>query len=193
MFLIMILKQISGNNLEVGMDKLQFKKLDERAVLPKKGTDRSLGYDLCGISVPEVKTFEASGGQGFGVETLLGGNLAVGFRLIIRTGLACQFDELNACNILHLVFNERSGDAIKYAIKLLAGWIDNDYRDELKVLLWCPTVEGVKHIKAKIDEGKPIAQFMVVREVGDIKIEEVSELDSTDRKGGFGSTDSSKI
>ena len=129
------------------MDKLQFKKLDERAVLPKKGTDRSLGYDLCGIGTPEIEVFEGSGGQTFGIETLIGGNIAVGMRLIIRTGLACQFDEINACDRLHLVFNERSGDAIKYAIKLLAGWIDNDYRNELKVLLWCPTVEGVKHIK----------------------------------------------
>ncbi|MGA0713489.1 MAG: dUTP diphosphatase, partial [Pelagibacteraceae bacterium] len=79
----------------------------------------------------------------------------------------------------------RSGLAAKKGITVLntPGTIDADYRGELKIIL-------INHSKENfvIKNGERIAQ-MVVCPVIQAKLEEVEELNNTDRgSGGFGST-----
>ena len=79
----------------------------------------------------------------------------------------------------------RSGLAAKKGITVLntPGTIDADYRGEIKIIL-------INHSKENfvIKNGERIAQ-MVVCPVIQAKLEEVEELNNTDRGcGGFGST-----
>lgn len=77
----------------------------------------------------------------------------------------------------------RSGLAAKHGIDVLAGVVDSDYRGEVKVVL-------INHGDRPVvfHKGDRIAQ-MVIQPVIMSEIEEVSELDDTERgAGGFGST-----
>lgn len=78
----------------------------------------------------------------------------------------------------------RSGHGLKYKVCLAngTGIIDSDYRDELMVVLINHGAESflVKH-------GDRIAQAML-EPVEQVEFEEVDELSTTDRLGGFGST-----
>ena len=79
----------------------------------------------------------------------------------------------------------RSGLAIRNGITMLnaPGTIDADYRGEVKVI-------AVNHGKENfiVNHGDRIAQ-MVIAPVTQFSVEEVEELDSTERgEGGFGST-----
>ena len=79
----------------------------------------------------------------------------------------------------------RSGLALKSGITILnsPGTIDADYRGEIKVILI-----NLNDKVFTVEKGLRIAQ-MVVCPVVQAKLEEVSELNDTDRgKGGFGST-----
>jgi dUTP pyrophosphatase len=78
----------------------------------------------------------------------------------------------------------RSGLAYKHGITIVnsPGTIDSDYRGEICVILKNGSAEF------KIDRGDRIAQ-LVVAQVPDIEVLEVTELDETVRSdGGFGST-----
>lgn len=79
----------------------------------------------------------------------------------------------------------RSGLAAKFGVTVLnaPGTVDADYRGEVKAIL-------INHGKApfEIRRGDRIAQ-MVIAAVADLALEEVEELEETDRgTGGFGST-----
>lgn len=77
----------------------------------------------------------------------------------------------------------RSGLATKHFIDVGAGVIDEDYRGEVKVLLFNFGEDGYL-----VGKGDRIAQLILER-ISTPKIEEVEELDSTIRgEGGFGST-----
>ena len=77
----------------------------------------------------------------------------------------------------------RSGLACKNFIDVGAGVIDSDYRGEVKVLLFNFSEEDFQ-----IKEGDRIAQ-LIIEQIGLTQLEEVKDLDSTDRnEGGFGST-----
>lgn len=79
----------------------------------------------------------------------------------------------------------RSGLAAKFGVTVLnaPGTVDADYRGEVKAIL-------INHGRApfEIRRGDRIAQ-MVIAAVADLALEEVEELEETDRgTGGFGST-----
>jgi dUTP pyrophosphatase len=78
----------------------------------------------------------------------------------------------------------RSGLALKKGITVLntPGTVDADYRGEVGVILFNTSNEDFE-IKA----GDRIAQI-VLNKIEQINWIEVDELDETDRKGGFGST-----
>ena len=78
----------------------------------------------------------------------------------------------------------RSGLALKKGITVLntPGTVDADYRGEVGVILFNTSDEDFE-IKA----GDRIAQI-VLNKIEQINWIEVDELDKTDRKGGFGST-----
>lgn len=78
----------------------------------------------------------------------------------------------------------RSGLALKHGIGLVnsPGTIDADYRGELGIILINLGKEPYT-----IQDGERIAQ-MVVAKHETVQWQEVTELDETDRQGGFGST-----
>ena len=92
------------------LDVLRFQQLDERAVLPTRGSSFAAGLDICSIE-----------------------DLVVGprQRVIARTGLALA--------IPHGFYGRvapRSGLAAKQGLDVLAGVIDSDYRGELCCVLY---------------------------------------------------------
>lgn len=144
------------------MEALKIKKLKEDAKVPQRATSGSAGLDLCACIDEPI--------------TLQCGDTAV-----IPTGIAIA---LPSAEYGAFVF-PRSGIAVKYGIGLLnsVGVIDSDYRGEIMV--------GVINQKKEtyiIQPGERIAQ-MVVMPVSMMPVEEVCDLDETERgAGGFGST-----
>ena len=144
------------------MELLKIKKLKENAKVPQRGTQGSAGLDLCAC-IDEPIT------------------LNCGDTALIPTGIAIA---LPSADYGAFVF-PRSGIAVKHGIGLLnsVGVIDSDYRGEIMV-----GVINQKRESYTIEPGERIAQ-MVVMPVSMMPVEEVSELDETDRgAGGFGST-----
>ncbi len=143
--------------------KLLIKKLDENAVLPKRQTEFSAGYDLsacCG----EPLTVKA------------------GQTVKVHTGVAMEIDgDRNTVGLIYA----RSGIATKFGIAPAncVGVIDWDYRGELIVALHNSSQDDFV-----INHGERIAQ-LVLAPVFTPEVEEVGELSDTARgEGGFGST-----
>ena len=141
--------------------QLKIKKLRPEAVLPKRATPESAGLDLCACLEQDL-TIEP-------------------FQLVrVPTGLAIALEP----GTVGLVY-ARSGLASKFGVTLsnCVGVIDSDYRGELQVAM-------TNHSKTPytIRPGDRIAQ-LVVSPVFLLEVEEVPELDETERgAGGFGST-----
>ena len=79
----------------------------------------------------------------------------------------------------------RSGLAAKHGLQVLnsPGTIDSGYRDELKVILM-----NHNHWAYEVKKGDRIAQ-LVIKPMTQAQIEEISEMDrDDDRGGGLGST-----
>lgn len=89
---------------------LRFKKLDERAVLPKRGSVLAAGLDVCSIEDVELGPRQ---------------------RGMAKTGLAVAIPPGFYGRIA-----PRSGLASKHGLDVLAGVIDSDYRGEVCVLLY---------------------------------------------------------
>jgi dUTP pyrophosphatase len=139
--------------------RVEFCKLDMRAIIPSYATHGSVGMDLVAIE-----------GVGF----------APGGLGKVRTGLAVRIPEGYEGQI-----RPRSGLAAKHGITVLnsPGTIDSDYRGEILVLLvnhggWL----------FEVSAGDRIAQ-LVICPVAHADVAFVPFLDDTDRgAGGFGST-----
>jgi len=96
---------------------------------------------------------------------------------LVSTGIAMALPE----HYVGLIW-DRSSMGVK-GIHRHAGVIDCNYRGEVKVCLHNTTSEMYK-----IKRGDRIAQLLI-QEIPNFKLNEVKELDSTDRdSGGFGST-----
>ena len=89
---------------------LRFKKLDERAVLPKRGSVLAAGLDVCSIENIELGPKQ---------------------RTVAKTGLALAIPPGFYGRIA-----PRSGLASKHGLDVLAGVIDSDYRGEICCLLY---------------------------------------------------------
>ena len=143
------------------MTKILIKRLSKEVSLPKYETSGSSGMDLSANIDNDV-------------------NIEPGNSAIIPTGLAISIPKGFEVQI-----RPRSGLAAKQKISVLntPGTIDADYRGEIKVILI-----NLNDKVFTVEKGLRIAQ-MVVCPVVQAKLEEVSELNDTDRgKGGFGST-----
>ena len=143
--------------------KVNFKKLDERAVVPTYGTEFSAGADL--YSVSDSTVFINSG------DTVL-----------IHTGLAMEIPE----GFGGFIF-ARSGLASKKGIAPAnkVGVIDADYRGEIMVALHNHSDKTVG-----IAPGERIAQLVILPYYA-AEFVECDELRETVRgEGGFGSTGS---
>lgn len=150
------------------LEKLEIKKLTENAVIPSKGSSHSAGYDLYSAEEPyTLKPLE---------------------RKLFKTGLAMAIP-----NGMYGRIAPRSGLAYKQGIDVMAGVIDEDYRNELGVVLINLSDKDIT--LPVIKDGKATAIAQIIFEFyNNVSINVVSELDSTERgQGGFGSTDTKKV
>lgn len=142
-----------------GMKIMKIKRLDEKAVIPKRGSASAAGYDI--YSIEDV-------------------SLPAGETKLIRTGLSMEIPE----NYFGGVF-ARSGLAVKEGIRPAncVAVIDADYRGELMVPLHNDSKE-----ERRITVGERIAQLVILPFLP-VEFEETDELSETVRgEGGFGST-----
>jgi dUTP pyrophosphatase len=86
-------------------ERLKFQKLHDEARLPRRGSERAAGLDLCSVENCVIHAGE---------------------RAAIRTGLAVSIPEGFYGRIA-----PRSGLAVRHGLDVLAGVIDSDYRGEI--------------------------------------------------------------
>ncbi len=142
-------------------NKLYVKKLREGAMLPKRETIGSAGYDLCCLCEEPI-------------------TVSPNERKLIPTGIAVEIP----MGMVGLVYS-RSGLSLKHGIHMAndVGVIDSDYRGELKV-----PVHNRSDVTYTVNNGDRIAQ-LVITPILTPEIEETDELSETVRgEGGFGST-----
>ena len=140
--------------------KLPIKRLDLSVELPTYAYDGDAGLDLRSNEDVTLAPFE---------------------RRLVGTGLAIAIPEGYAGFV-----QPRSGLALREGLSMAntPGLIDAHYRGELKVCAINLDPEKSIHI----DRGERIAQ-LVIQQVPVVRLEEVDELDATDRGvGGFGSS-----
>ena len=143
------------------MTKILIKRLAKDVSLPKYETNGSSGMDLAANIDKSI-------------------DINPGKTAIIPTGLAVSIP-----NGFEIQIRPRSGLAAKNKISVLntPGTIDADYRGEIKVILI-----NLSDKVFVVEKGLRIAQ-MVVCPIIKVHLEEVNELNNTDRgEGGFGST-----
>ena len=140
--------------------KVEFKKLNENAVMPTFGTEFSAGADL--YSVEEEITINP------GETAFIGTGIAMAIPrgkvglIYARSGLACKKGLAPANKV---------------------GVIDSDYRGEVKVAL-----HNHSNTAHTVLKGERVAQ-MVIADYYPCSYIECDSLDSTERgAGGFGST-----
>ena len=139
--------------------KIKFKKLNDKAVIPKYATPGSAGMDLVSVVEKKIWTDDYS---------------------VIDTGLSIEIPEGYEAQV-----RSRSGLAVKFGLAVLnsPGTIDSDYRGEIKVILYN---HGPHTYEVKA--GERIAQ-LVIAPVIQPEIEVTEDLSDTERgAGGFGST-----
>lgn len=141
--------------------KVNIKRLDERAVIPSYGTEFAAGADLYACLGETVKV---KSGETVFIKTGIALELPVGFAGLIyaRSGLACKKGLAPANKV---------------------GVIDADYRGEIIVALHNHSGE-----ERTIEHGERIAQLVITPYLTAV-FHEVDELSDTVRgEGGFGST-----
>lgn len=151
--------------LEVDPKKLVKFKLEEGAMLPKKATDGSVGYDL----------------------HVYGNNVVRFGRNLIRTGVHVELPEGYEATVrprsgfsVNGFYDERG---IRHDADVIIGTIDTDYRGEIMVI-----VKSNETVEFFIEHGMRIAQ-LVISPVFTGVAEVVDELDDTERgENGFNST-----
>lgn len=145
---------------------LKVKILDERAKIPKRATDGSVGYDIFALSDGVIKAKS---------------------RNLVDTGVTFEYPIFRYYyDIPILTYGQlkpRSSLAWKNKIDVGAGVLDNDYRGSVKVLLI-----NNGDVDFEYKAGDAIAQLVIeLALTPDIIV--VDELSDTKRgEGGFGST-----
>jgi dUTP pyrophosphatase len=145
---------------------VKISRLSSHARLPSRASDGAAGYDLFAA----VRTVIPAA-------RMLEGRVNI-VRALVPTGVALSIPEGHVGRV-----GSRSGLSVKHNIETGAGWIDSDYRGELKVEL--KNFSGLEFV---VEEGDRIAQLIILPIVTP-ELEEVDALSPTTRgAGGFGST-----
>lgn len=143
------------------MIKVNFKKLNDKAIAPTYGTEFAAGADLYACEGREV-------------------TIKSGETVLIHTGLSLEIPEGYA----GLIY-ARSGIATKRGLAPAnkVGVIDSDYRGEIMVSLY-----NHSNVDQTIADGERVAQ-LVITPFLKVEYSETDELSETVRgEGGFGST-----
>jgi len=125
------------------------------AKIPTRGTDGSAGYDFYAAEDASVH-----GGE----------------QIAVETGVKTNFDKDTV-----LFLKSRSGLVFKNKIDTVAGVIDSDYKDTIKVILSNRNHSGDLF---KIKKGDRISQGVFLK----LSMEYYPESNKAIRDGGFGST-----
>lgn len=144
--------------------RVNYKKLDDRAVVPMYGSEYAAGLDLSALIQNGAKAQR----------------IPAGTTAKIGTGIAMEIPE----GYFGAVF-ARSGMATKRGLRPAncVGVIDSDYRGEIIVPLHNDTDKC-----ETIRDGDRIAQMVIMPYLG-VELSEAEEIDDTGRGGnGFGST-----
>lgn len=145
--------------------KINFKKINSKAIIPSRATSESAGLDICACLDKSVTVY-------------------CNCTEMIHTGLSASLSDTDGQPYM-LMICARSGLATKNGINLAngVGIIDSDYRGELIVAL-----HNQGDYPFVVNHGMRIAQLIAVP-IAIPDVCEVDTLDSTDRgDGGFGST-----
>lgn len=143
------------------MEKLEIKKLDEKAIIPTYGTKDSAGADLYALIDDKL-------------------TINPGETKVIPTGLSMAIPK----GYVGLIYARSSlGTKKGLAPANKVGVIDADYRGEVKVVLYNQSKE-----EQTISPNERIAQIVITpyMQVDFIEVEELSETERG--TGGFGST-----
>jgi len=143
------------------MEQIKIKKLNDKAIIPTKGSLQAAGYDLYACAENDVV-------------------IAPHSSIKVGTGISMAIPE----GYFGAVY-ARSGLSAKQGLRPAncVGVIDSDYRGEVIVAL-----HNDSEIEKKIDKNERIAQLVVMPYLS-VEFQETDELDTTVRgSGGFGST-----
>lgn len=155
-------KTENRKGIEFMIETIKVKRLHPKAVIPKRATEGSAGYDLCACLEQD--------------QVILPGET-----VLIGTGIAIAIPHREWAAFIYA----RSGLASKHSIAPAncVGVVDSDYRGELRVPL-----KNSGQAAFTVHPGDRIAQ-MVLAPVYLPELEEADELDETLRgTGGFGSS-----
>ena len=141
-------------------------RLSTKAKLPVKASAGAAGYDLFASEAAVVPACAVRDGR-----------VEIGHALV-GTGIAVSLPPGHVGRI-----GSRSGLSVKHNIEVGAGWIDPDYRGEVKIEM--KNFSGQDFI---VEEGMRIAQLFILP-FASPKLEEADGLPPSARgAGGFGST-----
>ena len=144
----------------IKMNTIQFKKLHPEAIIPTRGTDLAVGFDLYAL---EDTVIEYGAGN-----------------KIVKTGIAVQMVEGTYGRIAM-----RSGLAVRQHLGVSAGVIDLDYVDPIGVVTFCCKERHSYEIK----KGERFAQ-LIIEQANYYVGEEVEEFTRSFGQAheGYGST-----
>src|SRR5690554_6212547 len=136
---------------------IKLSKVSDKAIFPTRGSEGAAGWDL------------------YSIENV---TICRGERVLIDTGICSEFSDQFCGKI-----KPRSGLAYKHGIDILAGVIDSDYRDTIKVLMI-----NLGEYPFKVNAGDRIAQILFMPVIHDV-VEHDGRVSETARGlGGFGSS-----
>lgn len=141
--------------------KIDIKKVIPQAKIPTYAKDGDAGLDLTAVR------FERKGEY-----------------IEYNTGLAIAIPE----GYVGLIFPRSSVSNKDQHLANSVGVIDSGYRGEIKLRMKRTVNRGPEYLRKEYGEGERIAQLIIIP-YPKIELQEVTELDSTERgDGGFGST-----
>lgn len=146
------------NQIEVHSLEINYKKLNDRAIPPKK-TKGNIGIDFHTTIESSVFLFP-------------------GERYLFPTGLSLEIPDGYA-----IILEDRSGISTKLGLHKFAGVIDSSYRGEIMVCLSNLSDTGVK-----IEPGQKIVQGIIVEDIPVDFYEKKSLSETDRGTKGFGST-----
>ena len=147
--------------------KVKVKIIDENGSIPLRMTPGSAGFDVFSCENAVIPASSVCNKR----------KVSIG-RALVRSGIILEIPKGIVGRI-----GSRSGLSIKNNIEIGAGWIDNDYRGELKI-----EVKNLSEKPFKIQVGDRIAQIFFLA-LSDVVIKKVAHVSKTSRGNrGFGST-----
>ena len=170
---------LQQNDIGIVKGIVKVKKLYDDSIIPTKGSAEAAGFDLY-LHLDENDTKSEVDSEGrryikiFPHETV---KLSTGIAVAIPYGYEGEV-------------RPRSGLATKQGLRPAnsPGTIDSDYRGEVFVALHKDPIGKITEPYSMLYNGDRIAQLLI-KEVPPFILEEVDELDETERgAGGFGST-----